>query len=362
MPRTPDLKAQHHLASGALSGLTSAVCLQPLDLLKTRLQQGGHGAKRRRVRTTVRQIIADEGAAGLWRGTVPTVVRNVPGVALYFYTLSSIRASLSTVPAFASTSALAAASPAVAQIPAPSTPVSPLPGPSTVLPLPAAAAQASPASTALPVSEPKSTSRSALIKLSSGGNLLAGAVARTSVGFVLNPFTVLKTRYESSAYAEYRSLPRALLSLVQTSGVRGLFQGFTATAARDAPYAGIYVVFYEKGKEVASRLFRDELGVPNAALHSGSAVTASVLATIITSPADCVKTRMQVAPAEHSTIRRAVARIYSDRGLPGFFSGSALRVSRKAASSAIAWTVYEGVLLFLQAKEPIGPVGAAKLV
>lgn len=33
-------KAAHHLVSGALSGLTSAVCLQPLDLLKTRLQQG----------------------------------------------------------------------------------------------------------------------------------------------------------------------------------------------------------------------------------------------------------------------------------------------------------------------------------
>jgi hypothetical protein len=33
-------KASHHLASGALSGLTSAVILQPLDLLKTRLQQG----------------------------------------------------------------------------------------------------------------------------------------------------------------------------------------------------------------------------------------------------------------------------------------------------------------------------------
>jgi len=32
--------------SGALSGLTSAVCLQPLDLLKTRLQQGGVEGKR----------------------------------------------------------------------------------------------------------------------------------------------------------------------------------------------------------------------------------------------------------------------------------------------------------------------------
>lgn len=36
--------------------------------------------------------------------------------------------------------------------------------------------------------------------------------------------------------------------------MRGLFQGFTATAVRDAPYAGLYVVFYEKGKELAGEL------------------------------------------------------------------------------------------------------------
>ena len=37
--------------------------------------------------------------------------------------------------------------------------------------------------------------------------------------------------------------------------MRGLFQGVTATAARDAPYAGMYLVCYEKGKEVACESF-----------------------------------------------------------------------------------------------------------
>lgn len=31
-----------------------------------------------------------------------------------------------------------------------------------------------------------------------------------------------------------------------------MFRGFTATAARDAPYAGMYMAFYEKGKDVLS--------------------------------------------------------------------------------------------------------------
>lgn len=37
---------------------------------------------------------------------------------------------------------------------------------------------------------------SALAKLSSQGNLMSGAVARLGVGFILNPFSVVKARFE----------------------------------------------------------------------------------------------------------------------------------------------------------------------
>ena len=50
---------------------------------------------------------------------------------------------------------------------------------------------------------------------------------------------------------EYRSVWGAARSLFKTNGIRGLFQGFTATAVRDAPYAGMSIVFYEKGKDLA---------------------------------------------------------------------------------------------------------------
>lgn len=48
--------------------------------------------------------------------------------------------------------------------------------------------------------------------------------------------------------------------------MKGFYQGFTATAARDAPYAGLYLVFYEKSKELAGMC-------PSSALcHLGSSV------------------------------------------------------------------------------------------
>ena len=36
------------------------------------------------------------------------------------------------------------------------------------------------------------------------------------------------------------------------------------------------------------------------------------------------------------------------RGLPGFFDGASLRLSRKVLSSAIGWAVYEGVLMLMR--------------
>ena len=46
---------------------------------------------------------------------------------------------------------------------------------------------------------------SVLPKLSSQGNLLAGAVTRVAVGFILNPFSVIKARFEVRSISSMRS-------------------------------------------------------------------------------------------------------------------------------------------------------------
>lgn len=84
-----------------------------------------------------------------------------------------------------------------------------------------------------------------------------------SAGSPNHPFRLRSeenTNTQSNAYSEYRSLTGAFRHLLATSGVRGLFQGFTATAVRDAPYAGLYVVFYEKCKELAGEFLPCKFG------------------------------------------------------------------------------------------------------
>lgn len=58
---------------------------------------------------------------------------------------------------------------------------------------------------------------------------------------------------QSNMYA-YPSFSTALASLVR-AGPSELFRGFTVSALRDAPYAGIFVVFYENIKQEISQAY-----------------------------------------------------------------------------------------------------------
>lgn len=56
-------------------------------------------------------------------------------------------------------------------------------------------------------------------------DMLAGASSRVGVGFLLMPFTVLKTRAESSLYKKQGFAASLKSVLSQPAGFRGLFAG-----------------------------------------------------------------------------------------------------------------------------------------
>ena len=91
---------KRHLGAGLLASFGSTVALQPLELLKTRMQQEGHGveaagtavADTRRHGSALRQsaggahnrprlfavlqaVLRNEGFRTLWRGTLPSLAR-----------------------------------------------------------------------------------------------------------------------------------------------------------------------------------------------------------------------------------------------------------------------------------------------
>lgn len=202
-------------------------------------------------------------------------------------------------------------------------------------------------------SSSSSSSGSLLPKLAGHGNILAGAITRVSVGFVLNPFSVLKARYESNIFNDkYRSFPSAFASIIR-SGPHELFKGFIPSAARDAPYAGIFVGVYESIKRRSSKLASSDSApsfLSSTGIHTFSAASAGAIATMVTHPFDVIKTKVQVRQEDrYQGFLRTIHTIWKQRGPRGFFDGVSLRVSRKVFSSAIGWAVYEGMLMFMHA-------------
>lgn len=294
-----------HFVAGLGSGISSAVLLQPADLLKTRVQQSGAST----LSQTLRSILSGPNPiTSLWRGTVPSALRTGFGSALYFTSLSSLRQVLANTNA------------------------------STI------------AQDVVNTSNQAGARRSTVLpKLSNTQNLLTGATARVLAGFILMPMTVIKVRYESSYYA-YKSLGGAASSIFKAEGIKGFFTGFGATAIRDAPYAGLYVVFYEAGKTWLNKTFPNTSSADKGTFLGGttinalSGVLAASTATAITNPFDAVKTRIQLMPAKYGNMLKATMVMMQEDGVRAFFDGLAIRMARKAVSSALAWSVYEELI------------------
>jgi len=171
-----------------------------------------------------------------------------------------------------------------------------------------------------------------------------GVAARSISGTLLLPATVIKTRYESGLF-DYQSLRHALKVTYSTEGTRGLFSGLTPTLLRDAPFSGLYFMFYSQLK----------LLLPSTSTSSPSShakpigtfmcgLTAGLAASLVTHPFDVVKTKMQLHRESHKNLRTALLVVYRKQGAKGFFSGLAPRMIRRSLMSALTWTIFESLL------------------
>ncbi|ANZ77897.1 BA75_04517T0 [Komagataella pastoris] len=281
-----------HLVAGFVGGLTSSIFLQPLDLLKTRVQQ----TKNATITSELKRI---SHVTDLWRGTIPSGVRTSVGSALYLTFLNITRTFVAEQKA-----------------------------------------------------QTVSMNRSSrLPKLSSSENLMTGMFARSVIGFVTMPVTVIKVRYESVSY-NYSSMGMAFRDIFTREGPRGFFNGFWATTARDAPNAGLYVLFYEHFKSWLPKLIdRNDSGnklvyssSKSALINSMSATLSASLSTIITAPFDTIKTCMQLYPQKYPTLWGTGISLVRTEGISRMFNGLSLRLIRKAGSAGIAWCIYEELI------------------
>jgi len=259
--------------AGSLSGTCSTLLFQPLDLVKTRVQQQDTRGTRVSIIRVVTSVVSKDSLSGLWRGVMPSMVKTVPGVGLYFSSMHYMKTTLCD-------------------------------------------------------------GRPSHLQ-----SIMIGCSARTVAACIMIPFTVIKTRFESPNF-HYSSTVSALRQILQTEGLRGLTRGLGATLVRDVPFSGLYLMFYEHLKSITPDDVKKTHG---SSAHFVCGMTAGVLASLVTQPADVIKTRLQLSP-DTKSVATVIGQIYRQQGLVGFTSGLVPRSLRRTLMAALAWTVYEKMI------------------
>ncbi|KAJ4824077.1 hypothetical protein Tsubulata_037629 [Turnera subulata] len=201
-------------------------------------------------------------------------------------------------------------------------------------------------------------------------HFIAGAVGDTLGSFIYVPCEVMKQRMQvqgtrtswnsvamkeemamnsgKQMYGYYTGMFHAGSSILKEQGAKGLYAGYGSTLARDVPFAGLMVVFYEALKDFTE--YGKKQWIPSMDQHINSSMEGLVLGGLagglsayLTTPLDVVKTRLQV---QGPTVRYkgwfdAVHRISMIEGIKGFFRGSIPRITWYIPASALTFMAVE---------------------
>ena len=304
-----DASVGDSMMAGAFAGMLSRVVVAPLDVIKIRMQVqvepvGGGGTlgagKYRGIAQCARTILKEEGARGLWAGTVPALFLWVPYTAVQFAALGEFK-------------------------------------------------RVARENGGDPEKPPLA--------------FLGGAVAGATATVVTYPFDVMRTVLAAQGSPRvYDSLQDAAAGILKNRGPAGLYAGVGVTLLEIAPASAIQFGVYALLRDVvcshsASSSRTDQSSRRESIsplLNAACGFGAGSVARVIIHPLDVVKKRFQVAglarslrygervaTAEFSSFASAFATIFRKEGVRGFYKGLTPGLIKSAPASAITFAAYE---------------------
>ncbi|CAH8313301.1 unnamed protein product [Eruca vesicaria subsp. sativa] len=190
--------------------------------------------------------------------------------------------------------------------------------------------------------------------------LVAGTIARSLACISIYPVELARTRMQAFKGTQRGvKLPGVWKTLVDAvnpvkgsssngQNYRMLWTGLGAQLARDVPFSAICWSILEPTRRSILSFMGEE---PRAGSIIGANFTAGFVAGAVaaaaTCPLDVAKTRRQIEKdrdrARNMTTRQTLAEIWRDGGMRGMFSGAGARVGRAGPSVAIVVSFYEVV-------------------
>ncbi|XP_077052196.1 electrogenic aspartate/glutamate antiporter SLC25A13, mitochondrial isoform X2 [Siphateles boraxobius] len=170
--------------------------------------------------------------------------------------------------------------------------------------------------------------------------ILAGGCAGGSQVIFTNPLEIVKIRLQVAG--EITTGPRvSALSVIRDLGFFGLYKGAKACFLRDIPFSAIYFPCYAHIKAGLSD--GDGRVGPGRLLLAGA--LAGMPAASLVTPADVIKTRLQVAARAGQTTYNGLIdcfwKILQEEGPRAFWKGAGARVFRSSPQFGVTLVTYE---------------------
>jgi len=177
-------------------------------------------------------------------------------------------------------------------------------------------------------------------RISLVGEIIAGGCAGASQVVFTNPLEIVKIRLQVAG--EIRTAERiGVFTVLKELGFAGLYKGARACFLRDVPFSAIYFPAYAHAKKQTA----DEQGMNGPGSLFLSAFSAGVPAAALVTPADVIKTRLQVAARAGQTAYSGVFdcfnKVMKEEGPKALWKGTAARVCRSSPQFAVTLLTYE---------------------
>ncbi|KAF2738218.1 mitochondrial carrier [Polyplosphaeria fusca] len=198
-------------------------------------------------------------------------------------------------------------------------------------------------------------------KVSGPANVIAGfGAGATESLLAVTPFESIKTQLiddRKAAKPRMRGFLHGSKIIWQEKGLRGFFQGFIPTTARQAANSAVRFSSYTSLKQMTQSYVKpgEKLG---AVSTFGLGGLAGIITVYTTMPLDTVKTRMQSieARSQYRNSFHCAARIFKEEGLLMFWAGAVPRLGRLVLSGGIVFTMYEKSMELMDKLDPEGKI------
>lgn len=163
-----------------------------------------------------------------------------------------------------------------------------------------------------------------------------------------NPLEIVKIRLQVAGEIAGGAKVRAL-SVVRELGLFGLYKGARACLLRDVPFSAIYFPMYAHTKAA----FADDEGYNHPLTLLAAGAIAGIPAASLVTPADVIKTRLQVVARTGQTtytgVMDAARKIMAEEGPRAFWKGTVGRLmDARANVSAVEFCCLKACFIVFQ--------------